>query len=39
MVSRATGERNCALGFLVPLSWFFHATCVIAARISSGCTP
>src|SRR5215217_522531 len=39
IVSTETGERNCALGFREPLSWFFHATWVMAARISSGCTP
>src|SRR5882757_11122226 len=39
IASRDTGERYCALGFREPLSWFFHATWVMASRISSGCTP
>ena len=38
MDSRDTSRRNCARGFRAPFAWFFHATCVMAARNSSGVT-
>ncbi len=37
--SFGTSLRNCARSFLAPLTWFFHATWVIASRIACGSTP
>ena len=37
--SFGTSARNWALAFRAPLTWFFQATWVMAARMSAGSTP